>query len=349
MAAALLGGVLPDSAAAGTERPPQFVALSYDNCSELERWQELSEFLDEMNRDGERVRLTFFVSGTNFLAFAKRGLYRPPGRAPGSSNINFGGSDDDVVRRIGYINRLRAAGHEIASHAVGHFDGKGWSAADWTEEFRAYNELLDGIAANHGLGEKAGFAFPAKEVVGFRAPYLSRNGGLYATLQARRFRYDASGTGAPDAWPEKIGGVWRFNLAEIRLAGTGRRTLSMDYNFFVVQSLAISDPRRHAQFREQMLKSYLDYFRANYAGNRAPIHIGHHFSNFQGGVYNEALLAFARIVCGLPEVRCVSYVQLAAFMDGLDEATLRAYRTGDFPRIPAPAVDLEGVSRRAGN
>ena len=72
---------------------------------------------------------------------------------------------------------------------------------------------------------------------------------------------------------------------------------------------------RRALFREQMVQTYIDYFKTNYAGNRAPLHIGHHFSDYQHGAYREALQIFARTVCGLPEVRCTTYAQLADFMD----------------------------------
>ena len=52
----------------------------------------------------------------------------------------------------------------------------------------------------------------------------------------------------------------------------------------------------------------------------------------------DALKSFARTVCGLPEVRCVSYKALADFMDSLAPQTLAAYRKGDFPRAAEPAV-----------
>ena len=34
------------------ERPPQYVAIAFDNCTELERWQEWTDFAAEMNRGG---------------------------------------------------------------------------------------------------------------------------------------------------------------------------------------------------------------------------------------------------------------------------------------------------------
>ena len=114
----------------------------------------------------------------------------------------------------------------------------------------------------------------------------------------------------------------------------------MDYNFFVAHPAPPHDPRRYELAREQTLQTYLHYFKTNYTGNRAPLHIGHHFSGYQGGAYNEALKSFARAVCGLPEVRCVTYAKLADFMDQQNPETLAAYRKGDFARAPTPALNV---------
>ena len=329
-------GVVSSQAASPVERPPQFVAIAFDNCTELERWQEWSDFAAGLNRGGERVRFTFFVSGINFLSNAKKHLYQGPNQARGASRINFGGSAEDVRKRIAFMNALHRDGHEIASHAVGHFDGRSWGAAAWTSEFRSFDSLLSNVAQNNEFAPGEGFAFTTKDIAGFRAPYLAHSPGLYTTLAERGFRYDTSGTMPAQTWPEKRDGIWRFNLAEIKLAGSGRPTLSMDYNFLVAQSGAAPIASRREQFRQQMLDSYLNYFRANYTGNRAPIHIGHHFSDYQNGAYREALRAFARMVCGLPEVRCVTYGTLADYMDSLRPDMLAAYRKGDFPRASAP-------------
>jgi hypothetical protein len=32
-------------AGAGVDRPPQFIVMAFDNCTELERWQELTDLL----------------------------------------------------------------------------------------------------------------------------------------------------------------------------------------------------------------------------------------------------------------------------------------------------------------
>jgi hypothetical protein len=328
--------VASPQAAPAIERPPQFVAIAFDNCTELERWREWTDFAAELNRSGERIRFTFFVSGINFLSNAKKHLYQGPHQARGTSRINFGGSADDVRKRVAFMNALHRDGHEIASHAVGHFDGRSWPAAAWTAEFQSFDDLLRNIVRNNELTADQGPGFGPKDIVGFRAPYLAHSPGLYATLAGRGLRYDTSGTSLSHAWPEKRDGIWRFNLAGIRLAGSGRATLSMDYNFLVAQSGAAPIASRREQFRQQMLDSYLNYFRSNYAGNRAPIHIGHHFTDYQNGAYREALKSFARAVCGLQEVRCVTYRALADFMDTLKPETLAAYRKGDFPRASEP-------------
>jgi peptidoglycan/xylan/chitin deacetylase (PgdA/CDA1 family) len=341
-------GVVGSQAASAVERPPQFVAIAFDNCTENERWQDWTDFAAEMNRDGEKLHFTFFVSGINFLANNKKHAYLGPGQARGASRINFGGSQDDVRRRIAFINALHKQGHEIASHAVGHFDGRGWSASQWNAEFESFNALMSNIAGNNGLAPEEGLAVSPKELAGFRAPYLAHSPGLYTTLAERGFRYDTSGTSPAHAWPENISGIWRFNLAGIRISGSGRATLSMDYNFLVAQSGVGGIASRREEFRRQMLDSYLAYFRSNYAGNRAPIHIGHHFSDYQNGAYRDALKSFARTVCGLPEVRCVTYKTLADFMDGLSPVALAAYRKGDFPRASEPVfagAETVGVAR----
>lgn len=314
--------------ARAAERPPQFVAIAFDNCTELERWKELSDFAADMNKDGDKLHFTFFLSGVNFIPEAEKHSYvSPMGR--GVSRISFGGSADDVRRRIEFASGLAASGHEIASHAVGHFNGAGWGADTWRGEFRAFADLLSKAAVSRA--------------VGFRAPYLATSPGLYTTLNEFGFRYDTSGNSEPDAWPQKADGIWRFNLARLKLHRSAQRTLSMDYNFFVLQSGAVNDPRRFEFFREQILQTYLDYFRANYTGNRAPLHIGHHFFDYQGGAYKEALKGFARQVCGLPEVRCVTYSKLADYMDGLSVDTLSAFQKGDFPKYDAPKPDLARI------
>src|SRR5262249_35036741 len=210
----------------------------------------------------------------------------------------------------------------LAPPRVAPLRGRAWPPADGAREFQAFDETPARAGPKNRLPADGKLAFEHQRVVGFRAPYLGAGSGLFPALKAHGFRYDASRISPAAAWPDKVDSLWRFNLVPLRISGSGRGTLSMDYNFFVAQSRAANDPRRRALYSEQMLATYLDYFRANYTGSRAPLHIGHHFFAYQGGVYNEALKAFARTVCGLPEVRCTTYERLADFMDGLSAETL---------------------------
>ena len=66
--------------------------MGFDNCTELERWQELTDFAAELNKGGDRVHFTFFVSGSNFIADASRNIYEGPHQRRGYSRINFGGT-----------------------------------------------------------------------------------------------------------------------------------------------------------------------------------------------------------------------------------------------------------------
>jgi hypothetical protein len=215
-----------------------------------------------------------------------------------------------------------------------------WSVGDWDKEFRSWSEIASKVGPNNALADVK-LDFSPKDVIGFRAPYLAKGAGLYGALRSNGFRYDTSGTGHADAWPEKIDGIWRFNLAMLKVRGRGRNTLSMDYNLFMAQLRAKADPRRVEAAREQTLQTYLAYFKTNYTGNRAPLHIGHHFEPLQHNAYNEALKSFARAVCGLPEVRCGTYAKLADVMDGQISETLTAYRKGDFARA-APGAQRGG-------
>jgi hypothetical protein len=186
-------------------------------------------------------------------------------------------------------------------------------------------------------------------MIGFRAPQLGIDSGMYAELPQWGLKYDTSGTAAPTLWPKRNAqGLWSFPLAEIPIWGTNHKTLSMDYNFYFYQSNGKEDPAHAQQYEEQMYNSYLDYFYNNYNGNRAPINIGHHFSKWNGGAYWAAEQRLIELVCSLPEVKCVTYEELLGVVDGMEKAKLIAsYQAGDFDKTryarpasapPAPAL-----------
>lgn len=365
------------------KRPPQFVVISFDNGRELRKWRELRLWARDLERRGKPAKFTFFVSAANFLSYAERRRYKPPRLRAGRSNIGFGGTAVDVRDRVSAINAIIADGHEFGSHAVGHFrGGKGrcfkgagvtcganWTLNEWLYEHRVFEQLMADVARNLGAADEAVATIETnkptfdpvlhRDMIGFRAPHLSINAAMFDGLKRRGFRYDASwATGAAiDAWPVRHAtGLWLFKLPRLSAKTmVGRpargRTLAMDYNF------CARDTARHGhtcirinrsaqnrdRFGRQMLATYLAYFRQIFAGNRAPIHIGHHFSEFQAGTYHRALIAFVEAVCGQPEVRCVTYRELTRYMDRLSDGERRALQAGQFVKRPAPRFDLDAV------
>lgn len=311
------------------KRPPQYVLLAFDGSLNLDFWNESRQFAKDNN-----LKFTYFISGPYFLASSKKAAYHGPRHAAGASDIGFGGMADAIKLRLEQVRIANTEGNEIASHACGHFDGSAWNASEWASEFDQFNDLI------FNAGGKNGFTQPdlgigPKDVIGFRAPLLGQGPGLYKTLSERHFVYDTSKTAAMNYWPEKQSGIWNFPLAQVKIVGSGKNTLSMDYNFYYAQSKGQPDPGNKDLYKKQMLDTYMQYFQTNYFGNRAPVHIGHHFSKWNGGAYWEAMQTFAKRVCGQPEVKCVTYRELAAFMDA-NAANIPAYKAGNFPKMPRP-------------
>lgn len=285
----------------------------------------------------------------------------------GESNIGFGGSLEDVQLRVNYINKLHARGNEMGSHAAGHFDGKNWTKDMWRHEFDQFNRIMDNIGSINGDPDMK-LNIYSGNMKGFRAPFLgSRNETTIAVLDEYNYRYDTSDrTIGWDSsnWPQKYSNtnVWNFGLAFIDVIGLWKplnpgpgapafttnpasgvpyRTLSMDYNFCFVQDNGCEYPYKKttAQAKREasedglnMLKSYMKYFTDNYNGNRAPIHIGHHFTKYNDGAYNKAMHEFARVVCTLPEVKCTTYEKLADFMDVQSDENRKDYQYGRFKK-----------------
>lgn len=319
-------------------RPPQYVVISFDGAGDLTRWQQLTDFVKQTQLP---IHFTFFLSGTNLLTDANKNKYQALNQQPGFSNIPFGGSIDEVKKRVSYINQFYHLGNEFGSHVAGHFDGEKWSANEWDQEFASFNSLFLNFNKNNQLPESIKFDFPLSEFVGFRAPYLSINRDLYTVLNQQHYRYDASGISKRWVWPYKINGIWNFSLVQLTIDSTQLQTISMDYNFYMAQSNAKDDLANATRYQEQMYQTYLKYFLANYTGNRAPIRIGHHFSTFQGNAYNQALLQFVNQICRVPEVRCVSFVELADYMDKLPLQTRVAYQLGHFEHASSPVIPME--------
>ena len=330
---ALLGALSPLAQAAA--KPPQYVVLAFDGSKSLDMWNATRDFARSETAAGRPLKFTYFVNAVYYLADQNKAKYHGPHVSAGRSAIGFGGSTNDVLARFDQTNLAKQEGNEIANHAAGHYDGSKWSEADWKDEFDQFYDLLfnmfDKNHAGHTKRFPNGWSFSQRDMIGFRAPQLGKSAGLFQALPHYGILYDTSYTGTPKSWPKKRDGLWYFPLASIPVAGTGRKTLAMDYNFYYVQSGAKSNPRMGHDYEEQMYQSYINYFEGNYRGNRAPINIGHHFSLWNGGAYWRAMQRFAKAVCGQPDVKCVTYDELLGELNKLSPAQIASYEQDTAP------------------
>jgi hypothetical protein len=342
---------------AANDRPPQFVLMAFDGSKDIGFWDESMNAADAVPtmENTRKLRFTYFINPTYYLAPQNKKSYDTPVLGPGHSCIGWSGSVSEIPERIARTNKAFETGHEIGSHANAHCNQKGddkgdpmfghpWGEAEWNQEFEQFNYLLFDAFKLNGVKPVAaskyanGFSFTPQDIVGFRAPQLAYTPGLWPTLKKFNFRYDTSMSSAPDYWPQRLDwGGWKFPLGSIKIAGTQRKTLSMDFNWLYYHTGGRSKPditdAERDRMSQQMLDSYKYYFKNNYFGGRGPVHIGHHFAKWNGGAYWIAMKAFANFVCNKPEVRCVTYREYADWLDGLTPATFDAYRHGKFERL----------------
>lgn len=321
-------------------KPPQFVLFAFDGSYSIDAWQKSRNFAKTMTEAGKPIKFTYFVSGVYFVSRSDRKLYdAPAGKGLGRSAIGWGGKPEEILPRLEQMNLAYEEGHEIASHAVGHFNGSKWSQADWRKEFNYFDQFIfEAYSRNNLTGS---LAFDRSVIQGFRAPELGQSSGLYQVLAEDQFRYDTSKVANANYWPQQENGIWNFPLGQMKTALTGKNVVLMDYNFYYIHSRARPNSSRAKFYEEDMFKTYMNYFQQNYQGNRAPVHIGHHFSAWNGGAYWNAMFRFAEEVCGLSEVQCVTYSELADFMDLLTPEQIAAYQKGEFDPVLSQPDEIQ--------
>ena len=316
-------------------RPPQYIVMSFDGSQSIERWRTTRQFARDNN-----IKFTYFISGVYYLSNETKNLYQGPGRRAGRSDIGFGSDNADIQTRVAETLAAQQEGNEIGSHANGHFAGEGWSFDQWLSEFTQFTRFLSDVFSLNNLADTSQQSQWAQalsqSIKGFRAPLLSYNVDMYKVMEQTGMVYDTSQIWRPSLWPKKRddANIWIMPLQQIPIIGTSRRTITMDYNFYVSQSGAQRDLENAALYQTQMYNSYIAHFQNNYNGNRTPIVIGHHFSNWNGGAYWRALMDFARLACRQPEVRCVTHKELANYLEA-NVGNLPSYQAGNFDKLPA--------------
>ncbi|MEU4655810.1 hypothetical protein AB0G32_18000 [Streptomyces sp. NPDC023723] len=311
------------------QKPPQFVVFSWDGAGE-DSQKLFSHFRAVAKKNN--ATMTYFLSGVYLLPEEKRDQYRPPQHSPGRSDIGFG----DAQGIADTVEQLRLAwreGNEIGTHFNGHFCGADggvgeWSVEEWKDEIRQAKRFVKSWKTNTGSAKAAPLPFDYdKELIGARTPCLEGQKNFTEAAAELGFRYDSSGVNN-QVWPKKKNGLWDLSMQLVPFPGHSYEQLTMDYNFMVNQSGTTTqgDPAMHEFWGDQMRDGLLKGFERAYDGNRAPLIIGNHFESWNGGTYMRALEEVVEEVCTKKDVRCVSFRQLADWLDAQDPGTLRKLR-----------------------
>ncbi|NJP50458.1 hypothetical protein HCJ93_10335 [Streptomyces sp. SBST2-5] len=311
------------------EKPPQFVVFSWDGAGEDS--QKLFSHFRKVARENNAT-MTYFLSGVYMLPEDKRDLYRPPQHSPGRSDIGF----NDPQGIADTVKQLRLAwleGNEIGTHFNGHFCGKGgvgeWSVAEWKDEIAQAKRFVKTWKTNTGMTNASPLPFDYdKELIGARTPCLEGRENFMKAARDLGLRYDTSGVNN-QVWPKKEDGLWDLSMQLVPFPGHSFEQLTMDYNFMVNQSGTATqgDPAKHRLWGDQMRDGLLQGFERAYNGNRAPLIIGNHFESWNGGTYMRAVEEVIETVCNKSDVRCVSFRQLADWLDAQDPKVLQKLRT----------------------
>jgi hypothetical protein len=298
--------------------------VSFDGSGSVDLWE-------HWRLIGARAKahFTFFLSGVYLLTPFHASRYQGPHHQVGASDIGYlptpaGGAPTPYLRDLlGQIADGYREGHEVATHFNGHFCAPragsvgSWSSDDWAWELDQFKNLLSNVNQNNQLDPPMILPFGPAEIVGTRTPCLEgRLKSLYPVLADHGFRYDASQSASEGRWPQRSQGLWAFPLASVPLSGHRTHVLSMDYNLYVNQSGAKDVPApRQPEIESEAYATFMGYFDRAYRGNRAPISIAAHFTHWNGSAYLNAVTRFVDDVCGRPQVRCVSYRELADWLD----------------------------------
>ncbi|MGW6455443.1 hypothetical protein ACWF94_05850 [Streptomyces sp. NPDC055078] len=313
------------------QAPPQFVVFSWDGAGEVGNGL-FPRFL-ELARNHDAA-MTFFLSGIYLLPESKKSLYRPPNNAAGASDIGYL-TDAHIKDTLKYIRQAWLDGHEIGTHFNGHFCGGSgsvgnWTPADWENEIEQAVSFVTKWRTNTGWKDVDPLPFDyGVELTGGRTPCLLGQRKLLPTAKKLGWRYDASSPGGLQTWPHRRKGLWDLPLQQVPFPGRSFEVLSMDYNLMYNQSRNSTKgpPERHPAWRRQATGAYLKGFRRAYETNRAPLFIGNHFEQWNGGIYMDAVEEAVKGMAGKKDVRLVSFRQFCDWLDVQHPTVLDKLRT----------------------
>ncbi|GCD36690.1 hypothetical protein OEIGOIKO_04466 [Streptomyces chrestomyceticus JCM 4735] len=323
------------------ETPPQFVIFSWDGAGEVGNG--LFPRFRKLAKD-HNAAMTFFLSGLYCLPESKKHLYRPPNNKVGASDIGYL-SDEHIKATLKNVREAWLEGHEIGTHFNGHFCGeartsvKHWTPAQWQSEIDQAMDFVTKWRTNTGFTDLEPLPFDyKKELIGGRTPCLLGQENLLPTAKKLGWRYDASSPGGLQMWPKKKMGIWDFPLQQIPFPGHRFEVLSMDYNILANQSKNSTKgpPANYPHWRKEATGAYIKGFERAYETNRAPLFVGNHFEQWNGGLYMDAVEEALKHIADekRKDVRLVSFRQFTDWLDAQDPkvvAKLQGLRVGQKP------------------
>lgn len=172
--------------------------------------------------------------------------------------------------------------------------------------------------------------------IGGRTPCLLGQESLLPTARELGRRYDASSPGGRQQWPGKKQGLWDLPLQSVPFPGHTFEVLSMDYNILANQSVNSTQapPANYPGWRKQATKAYIAGFKRAYETNRAPLFIGNHFEDWNGGIYMDAVQGALKYMAGKKDVRLVSFRQFVDWLDVQKPEVLEKLRALDVGQQP---------------
>ncbi|MDH6130687.1 hypothetical protein P3T37_000054 [Kitasatospora sp. MAA4] len=272
------------------QRPPQFVVFSWDGATE-DATHLFSQVRTAAKADGART--TFFLRGVDLLPEAKRSLYQAPGHPVG----DVGGpspTDDRIKATLAQLGQAWTDGDEIADGFNGRFCAAGGArGAGGT-----------GGTASWSTQDWAGELDLSSSFVRF----WKTNTG-FADLPPLPFDYSAELVGGRTPCPEG-----RENLLPAEQAAGWRYDASAN-------GQGGAWPLKNADGLWEFTTQAGDRpaFDRAYQGNRAPFLVDSPLADPTAVQSAEHLM---RDVCHRDGVRCVSYRELADWLDAQDPAVL---------------------------
>jgi hypothetical protein len=319
-------------------KPPQFVLFSFDGVGVSKNW---TLFLDTA-READ-ARFTALMTGLYFLTDANKKEYSGPGYKPGESSLAFGGTEEEVIEQVEYLNKTWFDGHEMGTHYVGHFcagtknPGRDWTTAEWNHELDQFFRLMNDWKSLNNIDDAPDLAFGSDAVKGGRTPCLEGGmGQLFPALGAHDMTWDSSKAARRPGiyWPTKVGSIWEFPIPYTWSPPLNHRQTALDYNYWYTFNQATDSPSSAPKIRKIVKESYDYMYKRAYQGNRAPIVIANHFNDWSGNAFNPATADFMKEVCTKPETICATYQDVIAWIELQDPAALAPWQ-----KMPPVAVD----------